>query len=335
MFNPGMLILAREARKLSQVDLGEKVNVPQGHISRYEAGTLSPSEALLHKFADALQFPVAFFSASELSQAGGVTFYRKKSSVSVGEVRRQNAFVTIILQHLKKVIPGTTATFPVIAVSPSTTAEEVARQVRLIWKLGDGPIKNVTSCIEANGGVVVESKLFTEDTDALHQFATGLPPLFCTNVNRPGDRVRFSLSHEIGHAVMHRDPIGEFEEEANHFAAEFLMPARSIKHVLKNLDLPAATVLKKEWGVSIAALLFRAKELGAITPSRAKQLWCKLSALGWRKSEPVFIPCEVPERTNRLLMDFRKAQGGMDAAAASLCCSVEDLRKMYEVFESN
>ena len=44
------------------------------------------------------------------------------------------------------------------------------------------------------------------------------------NSDMPGDRHRFNLAHELGHALMHRHSTGECESEANRFAAEFLMP---------------------------------------------------------------------------------------------------------------
>jgi Zn-dependent peptidase ImmA (M78 family) len=55
----------------------------------------------------------------------------------------------------------------------------------------------------------------------------------------PGDRERLTLAHEVGHVVMHHLPTEEDpEDEANLFAATFLMPADDIHGDLGNLTLP-------------------------------------------------------------------------------------------------
>ena len=52
------------------------------------------------------------------------------------------------------------------------------------------------------------------------------------NSRVPTDRKRMTLAHELGHIVMHSEPIHlskQSEEEAMRFAAEFLMPAHLIR----------------------------------------------------------------------------------------------------------
>ncbi|WP_246430558.1 ImmA/IrrE family metallo-endopeptidase [Streptomyces rectiverticillatus] len=54
--------------------------------------------------------------------------------------------------------------------------------------------------------------------------------MFLLNSTVPGDRFRFSLAHELGHVVMHTGP-GDprlQEQQADQFAAEFLMPHGSV-----------------------------------------------------------------------------------------------------------
>ena len=80
--------------------------------------------------------------------------------------------------------------------------------------------------------------------DAAHLWLAGLPPLFFVNENLPGDRLRWTLAHEVGHAVMHRNPTGDVEGEANRFASEFLMPRDQIAHQLDAITLEKAAALK-------------------------------------------------------------------------------------------
>ena len=56
--------------------------------------------------------------------------------------------------------------------------------------------------------------------------APDLPPCVFLSRSAPADRLRASLAHEIGHAVMHRVPTDTMEDEAYTFGAELLLPER-------------------------------------------------------------------------------------------------------------
>ncbi len=108
-------------------------------------------------------------------------------------------------------------------------------------------------------------------------------------VNResPRDRLRFSLAHELGHMVMHTLPSPNIEDEADRFAAEFLMPERDIRSDLHDLTLPRLVLLKRYWRVSMAAILKRAEDIGTITANQARYLWQQMGRAGYRTREPV------------------------------------------------
>jgi Zn-dependent peptidase ImmA (M78 family) len=84
------------------------------------------------------------------------------------------------------------------------------------------------------------------------------------------------------------------EQQANEFAAAFLMPAEDIGPELPTqLDWPTLLRLKAKWHVSLAALLVRAKTLGIMSEHVYAQAWKAMSARGWRKVEPG--PLGIPE----------------------------------------
>lgn len=91
---------------------------------------------------------------------------------------------------------------------------------------------------------------------------------------------RFSLAHEIGHLVMHTGvATAEMEAEANQFAAELLMPAETIRKQLRLVQLRDLGQLKAIWHVSLAALIYRAREIGEITDRHARTLFMGLFAV--------------------------------------------------------
>jgi Zn-dependent peptidase ImmA (M78 family) len=178
-------------------------------------------------------------------------------------------------------------------------------------------VPNVTAAIENAGGVVLKCSFETDLIDAAHFWLPGLPPLFFANRDLPGDRLRWALAHEVGHAILHRNYAGgDVENEADGFAAEFLLPAGEIARRLHDLRLERAAALKQHWKVPMAALIRHAHRLGCITPTKYKNLNLSLSSQGFRKNEPYPIPVEEPGLLRGVVNVHRTALGydGKDLA---------------------
>lgn len=166
-----------------------------------------------------------------------------------------------------------------------------------------GPIPSVIKLIEDAGGLVIPMDFGTEKIDAAGIPNPKGPPLFFINKHSAADRQRFTLCHEVGHVVMHGGlPEGDVEQEANALAAELLMPAHEIRHQLVGLTLPKAAILKQVWKVSMKALVYRARDLKAITEEQARGLFIELARYG--KNEPVPIPPETPTLLEEIVKVF-------------------------------
>jgi Zn-dependent peptidase ImmA (M78 family) len=119
-------------------------------------------------------------------------------------------------------------------------------------------------------------------------------------------RNRFDGAHELGHLVMHADaePGSKVvEDQANRFAAEFLMPEEDVADALpRTADWARLVALKAEWGVSMAALLYRARTLKVMKEVTYRSAMSTLSARGWRRQEPgPPRPLEAPTMLVRAL----------------------------------
>jgi Zn-dependent peptidase ImmA (M78 family) len=80
--------------------------------------------------------------------------------------------------------------------------------------------------------------------------------------------------------------------------------------------------MKSAWGVSVAALVYRAHELGYIDDQRYRALQIQMSR--WRKSEPAtFTP--VP---GQLLPRLVEANGGVAAVAKTMGINRHHLGKL-------
>jgi Zn-dependent peptidase ImmA (M78 family) len=182
--------------------------------------------------------------------------------------------------------------------------EGCARELRRLWQMPTGPVRNVVHAIESAGGVVFRCALGTDKADGISQWpldAEGTPPVFFARDGAPGDRTRRTLCHEIGHVVMHHLPTDDPEEEADRFASEFLMPAAEIGPELSNLTLQRAVELKGYWKASMQSIVVHAHHLGKIHGSQYGRLFRRIYAKKYHKCEPLPIPVEEPALFAELL----------------------------------
>lgn len=124
-------------------------------------------------------------------------------------------------------------------------------------------------------------------------------PVIVTVREPSGDRLRFSIAHELAHLVMHSPISGtvqELEREADRFAAEFLLPAEGIRRdVGPPVTLAGLVALKPKWRSSIASLIRRVRDLGIVSEAQYRYLMKQLTARGWRKEEPEALAI-LPEK---------------------------------------
>lgn len=296
-----MLTLLREYRGLTQSELAVKAGVTQGYISKFENGLLEPSNDVVERIGEALEWPLEFLFRSEqvYGFATACLYHRKQASLPVGILRAVQATANVLriaaVPLLRDLTIDAPNEFPVLDIDAyDGSPGRIAHLVRGAWRLPMGPVQSMVRTIESAGGIVYRLSFGTRQLDAVSHWPPNLPPFFLVNADAPGDRLRFSLAHELGHIIMHRMPNREMEREADRFAAEFLMPEREVKNDLRDLDLVRAAQLKPYWKVSMAAMIMRAKDLEVIAPSRARRLFAELSRLGYRLVEPVPVDIEQP-----------------------------------------
>lgn len=331
--NNRMIVLAREARELTQSALAKELGVTQGTLSKVEGGIMSCPQELIPALSETLKFPESFFYVANQVHGVGTEahhcMYRRRSAVSAKALKRIEAEVNIMRMNLERLLEAAevqaTAKIPTMPVEAyRNNPVEVAQALRAYWQMPSGPVDNVIALIERAGGVVVPHDFGVENVDATSIRLPGLPPLFIYNQALTGDRLRFTLAHELGHIVMHEVPHPEIENEADAFAAEFLMPEREIGPQLRGLTLQKAAQLKPFWKVSMASIVYRAKTLGRITDTQFRYLFYQIGAGGMRKREPASldIPVERPTMQQELLNFFRRELG----------YSAEDLAGLFRLF---
>ena len=329
LVDPVRVRRARDATGLTQGEMAARVAEVAGHeissaaLSQIERGLTRPSAETLRGIASATGYPPAFFlrrgDDTIEGDASAPTFFRSLRSASSRD--RRGALAQAFLVHDLVVAIEAKVRLPELDLPMSVIDGEVdpaisADRVRRRWGLNDDPLENVVRILEQHGIVVARLTTGLSKVDGFSVAFKDRPVVVLGNDKGKRDRSRFDASHELGHLVMHRSGIGdlrEAESQAHAFAAAFLMPERTIKPELREARLSWNRLLelKLRWGVSIAALIRRARDLQVISSDQYTNYMKALSARGWRIDEPGDAEQGSPEASRMLeaALDILERQG--------------------------
>ena len=317
---------ARLFRKMTMADLAQIVGINKQAISQFENCKTSPEPMTLRKIAEALKFPYPFFLETDLPSTIGNTYFRalyssKKKDLAAQKIKAK--YLAKIHSILSIRVKFKTLNLPDFSAGKSMSIEEIATQTRQYWDLGYAPIPNMVALLERNGIVVGEFATDSREIDAFYQYyEEGDYPTYCVVLGtdkRSFYRRQFNCAHELGHILLHerysdlneidREEFREREDEANAFAAAFLLPAKAFGNDVAAYPnrLGHYIELKRKWNVSIAAMIMRAYALGYLSANQYSYLMRQMSAKGYRQIEPLDDsveykhPCALKQSINLLL----------------------------------
>lgn len=301
---------AREFNGLTQTELARRAGVDQSAIALLEAGLRQPSPELLISIAMQTGFPPAFFrQASPPELSLGSLLFRALRATSARERDQAQRYGEIVYETSMRMAREVVAVNPLRLprLDATTTPEQAAEITRASLGIGpDRPVGHLINLVERSGVVVLALPTRLPKRDAFSVWTEGPTPtpLIALSSGVPGDRLRYSVAHEVGHLVLHSSPQGSVasvEREANRFASAFLLPAQAMQQELvAPLTLSTLAELKPRWGVAMQALVMRAKELEIITPGQATYLFKQFGLRGWRTSEPVELLPEKPRALRKM-----------------------------------
>ena len=341
-FRPEMVGLRRRMVGLSQADLEASTGISQGLISKIEQGLREPNEDQLEKFASALNCLPSFFHQAEREYGPPISahpMYRKKASVGQKVLDKVIAELSVRLGQARVLLQSVDMEpeLPLPQYDADEFAgniEEVAGMVRRAWYMPHGPVRSLVEYVERAGILVVFTEMEAARIDGASYQVAGMPPVIFLNKNMPADRMRFSLAHELGHIVMHRIPSPDMEQQADEFAAAFLMPRDDIAPELTGFTLAKAAQLKPYWKVSMGALIVRAKTIGKIDQGTYSWLWRQMAIKGYRTKEPTTLdfPPEKASLAAALISNLTDNMGyGPQDLEQALHLTYSELATMYDL----
>jgi Zn-dependent peptidase ImmA (M78 family)/DNA-binding XRE family transcriptional regulator len=290
---------ARKALGLSLRDLGVKVDLSHAAIKKYEDNQVIPSSDILIKLSNALHVRVEYFFRPERFNLESI-HYRKHADIPARHLEEIKAKILdqiekrVELESLFPTSPVKVFSFKNLPKIKSHTdeAEKIAEELRGKWDLGLDPLLDIIDILEERGIKVfeVDNKQYPK-IDGLYANVNGMP-VFVVGSQYPGDRQRFTLAHELGHLILDNftPPGVDVENFCNQFAGAFLLPRQSIINVLgeyRNFIEPQElSLLKKEFGISMASILHRAEETGIVSKRLYAEMRSNFNERGWNLKEP-------------------------------------------------
>jgi Zn-dependent peptidase ImmA (M78 family)/DNA-binding XRE family transcriptional regulator len=274
---------ARIINGMSMDDLCAKMKnlVSKQTISKYESGKMLPNSTNLIALANALNVKPDYLLRPFTVSLDRIEF-RKKSKMSVKEERAIKEKIRDKIERYIEVeeILGISSDFtnPIrenSVIAPSDVYR-IAEQLKAAWQLGHDGIPYIIEMLEDHCVKVIEMDA-PNTFDGLSGIIGDSKPIIVLNKNFPVERKRFTAMHELGHLLLDFDdalPQKDVERFCNLFANEMLISLDVFKKLLgisrHDISLNELRAIQSNFGISVEAQMFKAKQLGIISESRYK-----------------------------------------------------------------
>lgn len=338
---------ARMIKGISQVELAQQLAVSKQAVSKYEHGQMLPDSGILIKMSRILGQKPDFFTRP-MSVGMEAVDFRKKSVLQGKNLAAVKARIADEIERyleleeilgIRESFNNPLADFKLMHIEDVEAATSYLSQC---WHLGSNPLPNVVEMLEHHTIKVVEIDA-PLSFDGLSTIVKNDVPVIVLNKNFDVVRKRFTALHELGHLMMKLpEDISAKETEAfcNRFAGSMLIPKAIL---LKELGAKRYSIsvnelikIKESYGISIAALVYRACDLRIITESSAKRFWKfrnesvkRQKEIGWG----FYKGQETSGRFEQLLYKALAEELISWSKAASIAnTDMEILRKKFQTF---
>ena len=292
---------ARVMCGLTLDELCEKMGnlVSKQSLSKYEKGVMMPENNVIVAIAKALNVNLEYFFRP-LSSINKVEF-RKKSTLGV---KKQEQVLGINISFQNPIED--------IVVEDCDGVENVVRELRKGWWTGLRNLSNVVELLE-DKGIKVLMVDFDKSFEGLSAWVNDNEfPVVVINKNMSVERIRFTAMHELGHLLLNIPselPDKEKEKICHRFANAMLLPKEALIEEVGNkrrgIALPELIAIKEQYGISVAAVLMRMRDLGIINNSYYKNFY--ISHISKDRQEEKLGGYKGVEESNRFMMLLNRA----------------------------
>ena len=337
---------ARKMAGMSQQNLADATNlITKQAVSKYEKGKMMPASDILIAISKALGVKPGYFYRQFQVKLTGLEF-RKKSRLSKSDENRVKYQTLDFLERYMEIesIMGHPTVFvnPLknVTIENQDDVENAALRLRKAWELGNAPVSNLMELMEDKGVRILEVDL-PDTFDGLSAWADNIPVI---TINKNSDlvRKRLTIVHELAHLIIHFGECSDrdLEKLCHSFASAFLLPKeKMIEEIGPNRTKISFLELKKLkgiYGISLMALIVRAKNLGIINEYSYRNFFIRATKSGWRsgktKEPGEYVGREYANRF-RQLVSWAVAEDiiTMSKGAELMYVSLPEFRKGFQI----
>lgn len=276
---------ARLMRGLSMDELCSRIGISKQSISKYENSKMMPDSTILLALSNILNVKIDYFFRPINVKVEQIEF-RKKSKLGQKKISSIKEIIKDKIERYLEIeeINNETTSFKFEYKNKVSSKEDIyviSEKIKGDWKLGEDGINNLIEILEENQIKVIEIEAPLE-FDGLSGYINNEYPIIVLNMNYINERKRFTALHELGHLILNFESHIEQKEKeklCDLFANEMLISGDIFKKKIganrKDISLQELYDIQIQFGISIDALMYKAKELNIITEGRYKGYYIK------------------------------------------------------------
>jgi Zn-dependent peptidase ImmA (M78 family) len=325
----------KSARVMAGLSLRELSNIMEPSVSynaiaKYENADMLPDSKVLIALSKALRVKPDYFFRPYSVNIQNIAF-RKRQKLGVKKINALKEEITETLSRyleIEQFLGIETSFSNPLFNFPIKDGEDVERAVEQLivhWKIGINAIPNVIEMLEDKEIKVIETAAPIE-FDGLSGWVDDKIPVIVVNKNYENERKRFNALHELGHTILQFDDClseKEVEKLCHRFAGALLIPKETFFTELgKNrtsISLNELKSIKESYGISIQAIMARAKDLEVINQSTFLQFRIQISNNRTETGLGQFIGKERSDRFKSLVFRAASEEIISISKAANLC----------------
>lgn len=332
---------ARVLAGISQDELVKRIQgmVSKNAISKYEKGQMLADSKVLIALARALSVKPDYFFRPFAVEINNIEF-RKKSKLTV---KKSNSIKQRVIDVVERYLEleeflDIKSDFinPIknLKIKNVKDVERAANKLLKEWNLGLNALPNIIELLEDKEVKVIEIDA-PDEFDGFSGFADSKYPIVVINEHYTIERKRLTALHELGHLLLNFNKnITQKDKEKMcfQFAGALLIPEETFRKEVgskrTHISIPEMIAIKENYGISIQAIMIRARGLEIINEPSYIKFWKWISnnksenGLGqyigkeksarfkkliyWAASEEVISMSKAANLSNQKLAEFRK-----------------------------
>lgn len=338
MFIGESLTNIRILNDMSRSQLADKIGITEQAIWQYENGYVSPKLEVINKLKQIFNVKASYFYKHDLLngyfkeniQVEHIA-YRSETINSLSKTQSESMYIRYLDAFMKNVekpieypenllLDLRDEIIQFISQNSNLDRSLQIKQAAIIARnkigLNENSNDNLLFYVEKAGAFIFEKEI-GDTIDAYSLWSKDdRPYIILGTMKKAAVRRNFDIAHELGHLLLHykieftmqeKSMYKKFEDEANSFASEFLLPeiqfVQDFKSIIKKSNPNAYLEMKAKWHVSLQALVMRAFNLKLINYQQYRYFYMLVNKLGIKENEPLddVLPIKRPNKVKSVL----------------------------------